>query len=172
MIHEDLLQQALQLATIDPNRPKQVNLRRSISASYYAVFHAFTYTAASILYGKGRSQIDLEGRSLLRRAVSHNDLELAVKSLFSGALPRFYKGKIGPRPSTLVDLGRKYSPLKEARHEADYNMSVTFTRVEALATHADAVRLVSLLQSKDFTEQTDLKTVAVILLNHGAYKRR
>jgi hypothetical protein len=36
---DDLLQQARQLAQIDPRRPKQANLRRAVSAAYYALFH-------------------------------------------------------------------------------------------------------------------------------------
>ena len=36
-MHEDLLAQAVTLATIDPKKPKQANLRRAISAAYYAL---------------------------------------------------------------------------------------------------------------------------------------
>jgi hypothetical protein len=39
MLHDDLQQQALELAGRDPRRPKQANLRRAVSASYYALFH-------------------------------------------------------------------------------------------------------------------------------------
>ena len=38
-MHEDLFQQAAELATIDAKKPKQANLRRAVSAAYYAVFH-------------------------------------------------------------------------------------------------------------------------------------
>ena len=38
---DDLLTQARQLALIDVGKPKQTNLRRAISAVYYAVFHLF-----------------------------------------------------------------------------------------------------------------------------------
>lgn len=37
---EDLLQQAVGLAKVDARRPKQANLRRAISAAYYALFHS------------------------------------------------------------------------------------------------------------------------------------
>jgi hypothetical protein len=38
-VHEDLLEQAVRLATLDAKKPKQVNLRREISSAYYALFH-------------------------------------------------------------------------------------------------------------------------------------
>ena len=38
-VHDDLLAQALHLASKEPRRPRQASLRRSVSASYYAVYH-------------------------------------------------------------------------------------------------------------------------------------
>jgi uncharacterized protein (UPF0332 family) len=38
-VYEHLLEQAVTLARLDSRRPKQANLRRSISAAYYALFH-------------------------------------------------------------------------------------------------------------------------------------
>jgi uncharacterized protein (UPF0332 family) len=38
-VYEDLLKQAVRLATLDIKKPKQANLRRAISSAYYAVFH-------------------------------------------------------------------------------------------------------------------------------------
>lgn len=38
-MHWDLLQQARQLATLDLKKPKQANLRRAVSSTYYAIFH-------------------------------------------------------------------------------------------------------------------------------------
>jgi hypothetical protein len=38
-VHEHLLEQAVTLARLDARRPKQANLRRAISAAYYALFH-------------------------------------------------------------------------------------------------------------------------------------
>ena len=45
-IHAQLLEQAQLLATFEPRRPVQASVRRSISASYYAVFHFLVGEAA------------------------------------------------------------------------------------------------------------------------------
>lgn len=36
---EDLLQQAYDLASKEPENPKQTSLRRAVSTAYYALFH-------------------------------------------------------------------------------------------------------------------------------------
>jgi uncharacterized protein (UPF0332 family) len=38
-LHDDLLAQAEHLARVDKKKPKQANLRRAVSAAYYALFH-------------------------------------------------------------------------------------------------------------------------------------
>jgi len=54
-IHAQLLEQAQLLATLEPRRPVQASVRRSISASYYAVFHFLVGEAAGLQAGRGRS---------------------------------------------------------------------------------------------------------------------
>jgi hypothetical protein len=44
--HEDLIEHALFLATLNPGQPKQADLRRAVSAAYYALFHLLTTEAA------------------------------------------------------------------------------------------------------------------------------
>ena len=58
----DLLAQATLLATKEPRRPRQASLRRSVSASHYALFHLLVDTAARRLVsgndrqGQGQSR--------------------------------------------------------------------------------------------------------------------
>ena len=47
-LHADLLDQAEQLAQLDPRRPKQANLRRAISSAYYALFHLLAWESSAI----------------------------------------------------------------------------------------------------------------------------
>ena len=77
-------------------RPKQVDIRRAISACYYAAFHALTYEASRTLIG--RAPKDRKRRSLLRRAATHTGVRDALSSLFSGKLPKQYTNVIAPPP--------------------------------------------------------------------------
>jgi hypothetical protein len=45
--HDDLIEHAIFLSDVNsPGDPKQVHLRRAISAAYYALFHLLTTEAA------------------------------------------------------------------------------------------------------------------------------
>ena len=63
---DDLLTQARQLALIDVGKPKQTNLRRAISAVYYAVFHLFVDETCRVLVGAQNSQRGYEPEEFCR----------------------------------------------------------------------------------------------------------
>jgi hypothetical protein len=69
----DLLTQARSLATSDPKKPKQANLRRAVSSAYYALFHFLSEEAARSFVGAGPQ--DRVRRDLARRAVAHTRLK-------------------------------------------------------------------------------------------------
>jgi uncharacterized protein (UPF0332 family) len=45
----DLLNQAKELSLLDSKKPKQANLRRSVSTAYYALFHLLIDEALMVL---------------------------------------------------------------------------------------------------------------------------
>ena len=47
-MHEDLFSQAETLAKLDVKKPKQANLRRAVSSTYYGVFHFLVHEACSV----------------------------------------------------------------------------------------------------------------------------
>ena len=68
-VHQDLFLQAVTLAKIDAKKPKQVNLRRAISAAYYAVFHSLVYEACcTVIKGLPR---DAKGNYLISHAIQN-----------------------------------------------------------------------------------------------------
>lgn len=54
-MHEDLFAQAEMLARVDTRKPKQVNLRRAVSAAYYGVFHYLVDEACRCVFGRNLS---------------------------------------------------------------------------------------------------------------------
>jgi len=54
-LSEDLIITARQLAHLLERRPRQSDLRRSISTAYYATFHGLAEVAASRLIGTSNS---------------------------------------------------------------------------------------------------------------------
>ena len=84
-LHEDLLEQALHLATRERGRPRQVSLRRAISGAYYALFHLLVHEATRRLLRGGAVE---RWRPLLARAFAHGEMRDASKAFAGGELPK------------------------------------------------------------------------------------
>ena len=130
-LHGELLKQARFLARKEPKKPTQASLRRSVSASYYALFHLLVDEATKLmLSGRARGPL----RDCLARAFHHSAMKQAaiqftripVSSKLSPGFDR------QPVQQSLVDLASAFVQLQEARHDADYNRTLRFTRREAL----------------------------------------
>ncbi len=117
----DLLKQATTLAILDPNRPNQANLRRSISSAYYAAFHLLI-DAAARQFVRGSRGLE---REAVRRAVTHDDMKHVC------AAPKTW-WPIEPVAPDLATVMRSFVVLQEARHAADYSLASPVTRAEAL----------------------------------------
>src|SRR5690606_22225830 len=81
-MYEDLLDQAETLIHLDRTRPKQANLRRAVSATYYALFHFLTDQATRTLMGAHAAPY----RRVLVRAFVHSDMKAACTSFAGGSL--------------------------------------------------------------------------------------
>ena len=130
-LHADLLVQARQLALKEPKRPRQASLRRAVSTAYYALFHLLVDEAVRLLIS-GRDRAAL--RDCLARALAHDTMERVARQFATqGVSPRLSPGLNGqPLQPELVAVAEGFVELKQARHEADYNVMRRFTRREAL----------------------------------------
>lgn len=130
-LHAELLKQARFLARKEPKKPTQASLRRSVSASYYALFHLLVDDATRLmLSGHGRAPL----RDSLARAFNHSSMKDAAAALARNpTAPRLAAGLNGePVQDPLVDVANAFIELQEARHDADYNRARRFTRQETL----------------------------------------
>ena len=112
--------------------PRQVDLRRAISAAYYGIFHATLAAAADEFVGKTkRSTVPY---SLVYRSVDHRSLRDLCLELRKPNLPTRYlrfepSNGFGPNikafAAALVDL-------QEKRHAADYDPAIRVRSSDAL----------------------------------------
>ena len=136
-LHDDLLAQADLLAHADKKKPKQANLRRAVSASYYGLFHLLVDESTRFLIsGKHREAM----RHQLARSFDHAHMKKTAQA-FVAPSPggNAWRTVLRAAPSAaLVDLASAFIVLQEARHEADYDLARVFTRVgvEALVARA------------------------------------
>jgi hypothetical protein len=136
-VHDDLFAQAEILATIDPGKPKQVNLRRALSSAYYAVFHFLIEDVCRVQFGAAHSQQAY--RAVLGRAFSHNVMNAACVSFAGGTLknavikglPRNAVGNYGIQP-TIMDIASIFTEMQDKRNLADYDRSERFKRSDVL----------------------------------------
>lgn len=127
--HTDLLDQATHLARKEPKRPKQASLRRAVSAAYYAIFHLLVDEAVIRLIRGGADPGTLQNS--LRRAFAHSEMKRISSAFAGGNLPSSMKSALtGAAPPDIRLVAETFVDLQQARHEADYDLSRSFTRAE------------------------------------------
>jgi uncharacterized protein (UPF0332 family) len=135
MLADDLLQQAKHLATLDAGRPKQVNLRRAISACYYALFHLLSAECSRRVGFRNPPQLIPR----IARALTHTEMKQICRAVSSGnlseTLAELQPGGFSPELRTLCQA---FVTLQSARRTADYDSAATFTRVSTLEIVEDA----------------------------------
>jgi hypothetical protein len=138
-LHRQLLIQARRLARLDPRRPQQGNLRRAVSAAYYALFHFLIDEACRFLLGTGPGRARL--RKTLARAFAHAEMANAAQSFAGGTLPRAIARRLGAVaiPHAVQELAEQFLAIQYQRHLADYDLSISFSR-------GDAIRLVEAIE--------------------------
>jgi hypothetical protein len=142
-MHDDLLDIAIQLARLDPGRPRQASLRRAVSTAYYAVFHALADCCADELVGR---QKPWEFFSPIYRSLDH----ARAKAVLSGWVRK---------PGNDISLiGQTFVELQEKRHIADYDPEPRLGRVETLDLIDQARTAVARIKSLSSEDKLRLAT--------------
>lgn len=126
---KDLLQHAADLISESTGRPQQVALRRSISASYYAAWHTICQAVAS----KFAPELHLQ----ITRTPEHGRLKTTAHKLRKNKNP-WLKQNCNPHIAEMCD---DIIYLMQRRHQADYDMSITLFKSDALESHRRAARV-------------------------------
>lgn len=130
-MYDHLQEQAVRLAGTDAGRPRQADLRRAISASYYAIFHYLVDQSCSVALG--RAPASLPYRRVLGRSFDHTAMKIACQSFAGGNLKesvtRGLPTGFSVDPPTRY-LAATFLQLQELRHAADYDLSRRFSRSE------------------------------------------
>jgi hypothetical protein len=137
--HEHLLDQAeLLIQQRRPGPPRQADIRRAISASYYALFHFVMTQAADMVVGSTKRR---EARySVVYRSVDHSQLKSLCQGVRS-ARPDLRFAAMTPKQG-FGDMMKHFAAvaleLQEKRHAADYESDGLSRPSDALAAIAGA----------------------------------
>lgn len=142
---------ARKLANAGPTRPRQADLKRSVSTAYYALFHTLAKDAADMLVGVGSNRPDKAWRQVYR-SLQHGEAKAACR-LLGNNNPGF--------PQPLVDCANTFVILQEERHSADYASDFRATRADALDAIARAEQAIANLFA---APKKDRRAFAVLLL--------
>jgi len=133
-LHEDLLKQAEVLAGLDKGKPKQANLRRAVSAAYYAVFHFLIDQACRQVLGS--RPITLAYRRIIARAFDDGGMRAACDAFYKSQFPKGVARSLPTNfavPVDLADVAQSFVELQEQRHFGDYDLTTSFSRPEVAA---------------------------------------
>lgn len=133
---DDLLSLADRLAKASPKRPRQADLRRSISTAYYALFHALAKSGAELLVGKTKAFRSEKAWQQMYRALDHGRAKSASEAARNLGFPQGLK-----------DCADSFVELQKARHDADYDPLHRPTRPEALQAVVRARDAISKLRT-------------------------
>ena len=119
----DLIRIAMQLAsgTVSGNRgrPRQAELRRAVSAAYYALFHALAHCCAGRLAGSTRTSRNEAAWIQTYRALEHGHARNQCND--SSAMSAF--------PLEIQNFGRRFVFMQRQRQLADYSPNARYSRL-------------------------------------------
>ncbi len=101
-------------------RPQQMQLRKAVSAAYYAVFHALAKSNADTLIGVSAQFRSLPAWTQTYRALDHGP----AKNRIQGRLNEF--------APAIRSFGSAFIILQDERHRADYDPDAEFTRFDTI----------------------------------------
>ena len=127
----DLLDAAKHLADYDQGKPKQAYLRRAVSTTYYAMFHALARCCADLIIGGSRAERSKAAWTQVYRALEHGAAKNACLN----------KSIVAKFPQRVQDFANSLVTMQNKRHEADYHPNATVFKSAVLADIA-AVELV------------------------------
>jgi uncharacterized protein (UPF0332 family) len=164
---ERLLAQALHLAKRDRYRPEQVNLRRAVSAAYYALFHALVGASCVKLAGTGAQARAL--RALLARTFTHAEMQRASRAFAQGqnGLPSELRRALAGTEvsSSLRELARLFHRLQDDRHEADYDLAVQWRRGDVLVQITDVETCLQYLRRERSARDLRIYLTSILVWN-------
>ena len=126
IIPAHLLEQAQRLIEVS-GRPRQVNLRRAVSAAYYALFHFTMTAAADMVAGTTARSAAPDLYKRVYRASDHADLR-----------SRLADGRFQGISRNIAQFANAVINLQQARHKADYDPFDRISKTDAIAHINDA----------------------------------
>ena len=151
--YDDLLDSARKLLGNARGRPRYSDCNRAVSTAYYSVFDFICRQCAIRVCGP-----------LPMGQRPSDDWVRVYRSLDHAQVGSILIAIAGPKSThPLAPLSMQFQRLKEARLEADYDPSVTFSKVEALALIDNATTAIAAFNNASRDVQTKFLVELLVL---------
>jgi len=107
----DLLKTAIYLANSTTGKPRQADLRRAVSTTYYAMFHTLAKSCADLIIGSASAQRSNAAWTQVYRALDHGLAKQACSN----------NKTIANFPQKIQDFANQFVQMQIKRHKADYD---------------------------------------------------
>ncbi len=99
-------------------RPRQANLRRAVSTTYYAMFHCLAVCCADLLVGGAGSDRSEPAWRQVYRALEHGAARQRCNR--AAIIQKF--------PEEVQDFADKFVDMQQKRHQADYDPEADYDK--------------------------------------------
>jgi len=139
-------------------------VRRSISTSYYALFHFLLDEATARIVGTGADL--LKRRRATARAFTHTGMRQALERLQKAQIPFALQIFLGTAasPAFARTMAKIFSRAQEQRHEADYDLNAALSETDALALAAAVEAAIGEWQDARSDADRDFKAALSLLM--------
>lgn len=124
-------------------RPPQAELRRAISAAYYALFHTLALSGANTLVGAARANRNEPEWIQVYRALEHGYARNQCNN--RAAMGRF--------SAAIQNFGMFFVLMQQERQAADYDPNAIFSRSQVLRLVEDSEQTINLFNDADARER-------------------
>ena len=146
----DFIETARDLTTSSSGRPRQSNLRRAVSTTYYALFHCLATCCADMIVGGAGADRSEPAWRQAYRALDHGS-----------AKQRCRKAKVREFPNEIQDLANLFVDMQKKRHSADYDPEAAFSKLDVIQGINEAE---DVIRSFSRAPRRDRRAFAVYLL--------
>ena len=115
-------------------RPRETNLRRAVSTTYYALFHGLAECCADMLVGGPGANRSQPAWRQAYRALQHGDVRKRCER----------QTIIKEFPTEIRTFANLFVLMQKERHRADYDPEGVFAKDEVLQNVAEAERRLSI----------------------------
>ena len=159
----ELLDHARRLLSPTGGVPTQADLRRAVSASYYALFHLLIAAATDCVGQSASTAV----RFRMMRAFGHREMRKVCEQferVTASAVPKLLDGLVAaPLHPDLTYVSGAFSALQDARHLADYDLELPVTDLYAAAMFKSAQRCLAVWPSIQALPETTTFLTALLL---------